>query len=369
VKKFYVVLALGLLLVAGCTQKSNPVSQEPSTKSIVAVSINSGYSAGNIGVYNISDSATYPDLMSISSDNDIRTYNGSTYVLDRVKDNIIKISGSIIADSTVVYEKNIGASVDIQDVAFISSTKAYITQYSSAQLVIFDPSTGIKLAKRIDLSAFNSHFPYSATVPYMSRELYYNGNVYVACQRLAIPTGSTYETVSDTSEIAVINTVSDSVIKTIKLIYKNPQELSICNGKLYVASVGSWGVNDGGVECIDLATGTNLGSIINESAFGGDLASFIVISDTKGYAVVSSPSYTNDVITFNPQAKTIGAKIAGIDNACSGHLAFDSTYIYIGDRSNSNPGIVIIDPSTDTKAGATKNIGLPPNSLSFLEVQ
>jgi len=72
--------------------------------------------------------------------------------------------------------------------------------------------------------------------------------------------------------------------------------------------------------------------------------------------------------SFNPQAKTVGAKIAGVDAPCSGHMVFDGNDLYIGDRSASNPGIVIIDPASDTKVGTTKNVGLPPNSLAYLNM-
>jgi hypothetical protein len=91
-----------------------------------------------------------------------------------------------------------------------------------------------------------------------------------------------------------------------------------------------------------------------------------VVSDTKGYAVISTPAFTTELHAFNPQIKTVGPKISGIDAPCSGHMAFDGAYVYVGDRSNSTPGIVIIDPKTDTKVGTTKNVGLPPNSLALL---
>jgi hypothetical protein len=94
-----------------------------------------------------------------------------------------------------------------------------------------------------------------------------------------------------------------------------------------------------------------------------------VISDTKGYAVISTPSYTTEVCPFDPQAKTMGPKIAGIDAPCSGHLAFDGKYVYVGDRSTTTPGIAVIDPATDAKVGLTKNIGLPPSSLALLEMK
>jgi hypothetical protein len=363
-----------LLLCYGCAQKeSNPASsQSQSAESIVAVSIAQDYSEGNIGMYSISDSTSYPNLLpGIYTDNDIRTYGSSTYILERYgKDNIIKISGSVIADSTVVYDKNIGASVNIQDIAFISSNKAYITQYVGSQVIIFNPSTGEKTGVSIDLSAYVAYAGTDSAVstPYCSRALYYNGKVYIACQRLKAPEGG-YIQAADNSLIVIVNAVSDTVEKTVRLAYKNPQELSVCNGKLYVAGVGIWGANDGGIECIDLSVDTNAGTIADEASLGGDVESIIVVSDTKGYAIISTPTYTTEAYSFNPQAKTKGSIISGVDSPCANHIAFDGKYVYIGDRSLTSPGIVVIDPATDLKVGDTKYVGLPPNSLAFLKIE
>jgi hypothetical protein len=337
--------------------------------SIAAVTISFDFTSGNIGLYRIFDSTAFKDQLPNWTDNDVRTFGGAIYVLERYgKDNIMKINGPTIAESSVAYEKNIGAAVNIQDIAFVNATKAYVTQLGSSKLVIIDPSTGLKTGKTIDLSAFNSYAGTkdSDVVPYMSRELFYNGKVYVACQRLKAPPGG-YIQAADTSKIVVIDAAADSVEKAINLVYKNPQELSICNGKLYVGSVGIWGANDAGIEAIDLSTDANIGSVVTEGSFSGDIASIIVISDTKGYAVISTPSYTTEVHPFNPQTKNIGPKIAGIDAPCSNHMAFDGKYVYVGDRSTTTPGIAVIDPATDLKVGTTKNIGLPPNSLAILE--
>jgi hypothetical protein len=364
--RFIKALAVSSILFMGCSEKNSPTSpQTASTKSIVAVTTSYDFSSGNIGLYSISDTTEYKNLFSIWKDNDIRTNDGAMYVLERYgKDNVLKIIGSIITDTTVIYERNIGASVNIQDIAFISSTKAYVTKLGSSQVTIIDPSTGLKSSRTIDLSVFNTYAGTDSAdiIPYMSRGLYYNGKVYIACQRLK----GAYMLAADTSKIIVINATTDSVIKAINLMYKNPQELSIFNGKLYVGSLGLYAVNDAGIEEIDLATDIDIGSIANESDFPGDIASIIVVSDTKGYAVISTPAYTRELHAFNPQAKTAGPKISGIDDPCSGHMVFDGAYVYVGDRSTTTPGIVIIDPQNDLKVGATKNIGLPPNSLSLL---
>jgi hypothetical protein len=368
-KKVLAVSSVLFICLVGCSPKSNPVLQTTSAKSIVAVSLSYAYDAGNMGLYSISDTVAYTNLLSIWTDNDIRTNDGAIYVLERSgKDNLLKISGSIIEASTVVYEKNIGAAVNIQDIALVSPTKAYVTQYASANVAIVDPQTGLRLSRTIDLSAFDTYAGTDSAdvLPYMGKELYYNGKVYIACQRLKAPAGG-YIQAADTSKIVVVNATTDSVAKAINLIYKNPQELSICNGKLYVGSVGIWGTNDAGIEAIDLTPDTNLGSVVGESAFPGDVASIIVVSETKGYAVISTPSFTTELHSFNPQTKSAGPKIAGIDAPCSGHMAFDGTYVYVGDRSITNPGIVVIDPVTDAKIGTTRNIGLPPNSLALLQ--
>jgi hypothetical protein len=364
-------LAVSAVNAAGESQLSAVQTAMPQpARSIVAVNISIDYAEGNMGLYSINDSTAYQNQLSIFSDNDIRTYNGAIYVLERLgKDGIIKIQGSTIADSKVVYDKNIGAAVNIQDIAFISASKAYVTQFQSTQVVIFDPSTGTKAAKTIDLSAFDAYAgtDSAAPFPYMSKALYYNGKVYVACQRLHAPAGG-YIQAADTSCIVVINAVSDSVEKTIKLAYKNPQELSICNGKMYVASVGKYGMNDGGIECIDLTVGTNTGTIMDENALQGDVGTLIVISDTKGYVVISTPSFATEMWAFNPLAKTRGLKISGIDSPGTNHLAYDGARVYVADRSITTPGIVAVDPATDTKVGATKNLGLPPNSLAYLNL-
>ena len=171
-EKIIGVTLTAVLLFCGCLKNNNPASpQHSSAKSVVAVSISLNYSEGTMGLYSITDSAAYKNLLSIWTDNDIRTYNGSIYVLERSgRDNIFRIAGSVIADSTVVYDRNIGSSVNIQDIAFISPIKAYITQYANPQVVIFNPSTGEKANKTVDLSAYVAYFgtDSATSTPYAS---------------------------------------------------------------------------------------------------------------------------------------------------------------------------------------------------------
>ncbi|MBN1980396.1 MAG: hypothetical protein JW795_02610, partial [Chitinivibrionales bacterium] len=82
-------------------------------------------------------------LLPIHSDSRVQTYGGSVYIIERfTKDNIIRINGSTISPATIAYQHHLGDGVNLHDIAFISETKAYVTQYNSADLLVFNPATG-----------------------------------------------------------------------------------------------------------------------------------------------------------------------------------------------------------------------------------
>jgi hypothetical protein len=61
----------------------------------------------------------------------------------------------------------------------------------------------------------------------------------------------------------------------------------------------------------------------------------------------------------------VGQKVQNIDNAFGG-LTFDGQLLYVGDRSLTKPGIVVIDPVDDSKKSGPFDMGLPPNALAVL---
>lgn len=341
-------------------------------KSVVATTTAADYSAGNVGTLKLENNSVLQNLLAVHSDTYVRTYHGATYIVERLgKDNIIKITGRDIAPAKVDYQVNIGHSVNLQDIAFAKDDKAYITQMQSKDLVIFNPATGTKTGT-IDLSRFNT-FAGAANAesyPYMSSAVVYGGFLYVACQRLAH--SGVYLNPGDTSLIVIISTFSDSVTGTIKLTKKNPYSVGICDGKMYVSSSGAWeNSTDGGVECVDLFSNTNLGVVAMEEDFGGDISTIQMTGPDKGYVAVgkNSPDFSTfwtEVMSFNPQTRCVGQKVQNIDNAFGG-LAFDGQLLYVGDRSLTKPGIVVIDPADDSKKSGPFDMGLPPNALAVLK--
>jgi hypothetical protein len=341
-------------------------------KTVVATTTAADYSSGNVGTLRLEDNSVQQNLLAVHSDTYIRTYHGAMYIIERLgKDNVIKITGRDIAPAKVDYQVNIGHSVNLQDIAFANDNKAYITQLQSKDLVIFNPATGAKTGS-IDLSRFNT-FAGAANAepyPYMSSAVVYGGFLYVACQRLAH--SGAYLIPGDTSLIVILSTISDSVTGTIALSKKNPYSVSICNGKMFVSSSGAWGnATDGGVECVDLFSNMNLGVVAMEGDFGGDISTIQMTGPDKGYVAVgkNSPDFSTfwtEIMSFNPQTRCVGQKVQNIDNAFGG-IAFDGQLLYVGDRSLTKPGIVVIDPADDSKKTGPFDIGLPPNALAVLK--
>jgi hypothetical protein len=189
-------------------------------------------------------------------------------------------------------------------------------------------------------------------------------SVFVACQRL-----KSFQP-ADTSCIAIISTMTNSVVGSVKLINKNPVSMSIFGNILYVSCAGNaWSTpTDGGIERIDLATGQNLGVLVSEPVLGGDMGTILVTSASQGYAVVSLSFTQNAVIPFNPATGVKSTAILGIDNAFGG-IVSAGKYLYVGDRSLTAPGVVVIDMMTNLKTAGPLNVGIAPNSLAYLRIQ
>ncbi|MBN1306655.1 MAG: hypothetical protein JXA18_01970 [Chitinispirillaceae bacterium] len=329
--------------------------------SIVSVNSSLDYSEGNTAVYDIDKAKAFANVRTIDSDNNVRTFNGAVYIIERTQCDIIKITGSAISKDNIETEVHIGNATNIHDIAFISATKAYVTQYDATDVVIYNPATGKVTGETISLTDFT---PDGASNPNMDAAVYYDGNVYIGLQKYTDDWSLT-----DNSSVAVIDASTDEVQGEIVLDAKNPQGMCIYNDRLYVACTGSFGAQDGGIEVIDLAAGATDGILVTEAALGGDVSNVIIVNSTTGYAVVADASWTNAVVCFNPTDGNRHGTIAGVENAAQFGLAWDGTYFYVGDRSAANPGLLIVDTSDNSVVSGPHDLGMPPNAIALLEVE
>ena len=72
------------------------------------------------------------------------------------------------------------------------------------------------------------------------------------------------------------------------------------DGALVVSEVGTFGVNDGGIERVDLASETAQGFFVTEADLGGDITDFVLVSDHLGYALVAKADFTTTLVAFDP---------------------------------------------------------------------
>jgi len=343
----------------------NDVEPPTATVSIAVTAIAADYTAANFEIISTDNYSVRQNIIpGLHTDNAVRAFNGDVYILERFgKDNVIKYNAKKTA---VEYQEHIGEGLNIQDIAVVSETKAYISCLQNSGLIVFNPKIGKKLST-IDLSRFNAYAGTDSAeaYPFASALAVYGDYLYVACQRL----NSLFE-VADTSLIAVINTRTNAIVTSIKLNKKNPASMDVLGDKLLVSSSGDWSdvtATSSGIEMIDLVNNENLGLIADGGAFGGSLGSVIFVSQSKAYAAAMTANWTTDVIEFNPAAKTVGAKINGITDG-SGGLAYDGSKLYIGDRGDNGAGAGVAAVNTSTNnVERTIQTGMPPSGVAVIK--
>ncbi len=366
--KSTILTGLTAILFASCsdpvsdTVKTDPSADPPIAPAIgIAVTTASAdYSAANFEIISTDNYSVRQNLFpGLYTDNAIRSFGGDVYILERYgKDNVVKYNTTKTA---IEYQEAVGVGLNIQDIAVISETKAYISCHESADMIVFNPSTG-KRVSTIDLSRFNTYVGTDSAeaYPYMSSLAVYGDYLYVACQRLNSLYGA-----ADTSLIAVIDTRADTVVTSVKLNKKNPMSMDVFGSKLIVSSSGDWAdvtATTSGVEMIDLTSNKNLGLIADGSAFGGALGNVVFVSSEKAYVAVTVGWPDNYIFEFNPQTKTIGAPISGISDG-SGGLAYYGSKLYVGNRDYSSSGVAVVNTSTNIVERKIST-GMPPSGLA-----
>jgi hypothetical protein len=133
-------------------------------------------------------------------------------------------------------------------------------------------------------------------------------------------------------------------------------------GVAYFSAVGFFGLSDGGVIACELSDPTVQQMLLSENAAGGDILDVEIISDTKGFAIIATPSFTTELIAFNPST---GTKIGPTMYAPGGYDLNDiepsSLGLLLADRKPTNAGIRCFDMATNAQLpGVPISTGLPP---------
>ena len=347
--------------------------------------VSSDFSSG--GRFNIIDTASLlplPSLSNIHSDAVLRYANGKVYIINRLnRDSILVLDPSLAFLPQQEFSVEQGSNP--QDIAYINSSKAYISLYNRKYILVVNPSSGVIL-NRIDLSAYSETSSSGSTgidgFPEMSRMALYNSILYLQLQRLDRNHPSGFPYPGEDSYLLRIDTVTDQILGVIKTPARNPfGKMQIFNigqdPHLIVCLPGKLGYLselDGGIGAYNLVKGEFRESfLLLESEVGGDVLDMILKSETDGYAFVLDKGFNKTVVRFNPstgkKTSTIATYTSSAGNI-SGMALSSSGKLFLGDSGFSNPGVSVYDTNQNPPVLLTPtplSVGLKPFELEILK--
>lgn len=307
-----------------------------------------------------------PERM-LGSDPVVRRFGERLYVLNRFLGDNVQILDPA-ADYATVAQCSTGAGTNPHDIVVVGPERAFVSLYEVGEILVVDPTPAENcdgfILDRFDLTAIAD----ADGVPELDQMALVAGRLYVVAQRLD---RDNFFAPAGPGAVAVVDPDTGELLQTIELAAGNPfaatKGLTLDGASLVIAQVGSFGVLDGGIERIDLRTGTSSGLLITEEALGGDILDFVLGDDGTGWAVVSNADFTNDLVRFDAASGEVidrpirGAGfLADIEANTRGEL-------YVADRSPERPGVRVFKIFDGTEATpAPLDTGLPPAEIVFV---
>ncbi|NND91436.1 MAG: hypothetical protein HKN42_11275 [Granulosicoccus sp.] len=345
------------------------------------------YGSGRIDRISLADGnvidGSYPAAL---SDIDIDTDGVHPYQIGRF--NIDSITRFDAVDTSIVdYQYSVldtgTVSANPQDIAFVDSSKAYLTRRGSSKLWIINPDAALaddfKIGE-IDLGA------YDIDLPNMTDAIIVDNKLFVLIERLLelpqaqVPDKRAY--------VAVFNTITDTEIDTnqgagglkgIELLVTNPTSLQYdeATGQIYLVGRGNYfestelttDFHSGGIQVIDPTTYQH--SVILDDGTDTDNQGYFlqveIIDAGLGYLVTYASFGDASLRTFNPSTGLLSDEtipelqnidITTIAEGPDGHL-----WVGINDAS---PGFYRIDLATGLLAPEFVATSLVPQGIAFI---
>ena len=329
------------------------------------------FSTGKLSVADLDTRAVTKDVAPVHSDAVMRWYGGLLYVVNRFgQDNIQVIDPAL--NYATVRQFSTGNGSNPQDICFVSATKAYVTRYELADLLIVNPATGASLGV-IPLGAFAD----ADGIPEMAHMVRVDRRVFVAIQRLDRNAG--YQP-TDKSLVAVIDAVADTVLdadpittgkQAIRLTGKNPYTVFAfdhATTRLLIGCAGAYTTLDGGIEYVDPVRMTSLGYAITEAALGGDVGDIAWSTAGHSYAIVSDANFDTQLVSWSALT---GQKLATVYSP-GGFVLNDcelndhgELYVCNSDQLSPDLGLHVFRVSDDMHVAGPLDCGLPPYQVTF----
>ena len=311
---------------------------------------------------------TRPDTP-IHSDAVVRVAGGRVFVVNRFLADNLQVLDPARGLATVL-QCSTGAGSNPHDVVVAGPHKAYVTRYDERELWIVDPDAASCAGFRrgaIDLSPWGD----ADGLPEMDQMALVGDRLFVSLERLDrtrqfAPAGR--------SRLVVLDTKTDAVVGAVELSGANAfgdasgLAREPGTGKLVISEAGNIArTGDGGLERVDPFTLAAEGFFVTERDLGGNVADFVLVSPTKGYAIVLDDQLRNLLVAFDPSQRVVTRRLVmRTEYLPDIALAPDGT-LWLADDGLPAPGIRIFDTLTDRQLTSRAiDVGLPPFAMGFL---
>ncbi len=279
-----------------------------------------------------------PDLMVAHSDSTVRTGMGKVFVVGRMGgDYLLAADDETFA---VKYQTPLGAGSNPQDVALVSTCKAYVSLYQSATLAVVDPSTGNLLRTAVSLSEYADAdgSPEAAWMAVVDEN-----TVAVAIQNLEdwAPSRS--------GRILLVDTQTDTVSGAIGLTSRNPFSPLVRVGAntFAVGCVDDFSGNQGGIEVFDTQARTSR-LAVPAAVLGGVPTDLAMEDENCGYALVNTPGWESGIRAFCLDGTVGGWLLAPGRYTVTGLALTDDLRLVVADATASAAGVRLVDVATGT---------------------
>jgi DNA-binding beta-propeller fold protein YncE len=342
----------------------------PAARAGIAAVVTTDFETGALATVGVSRHAVGHPSTPIHSDAVVRTAGGLVYVVNRLGGDNLEVLDPARGFASIL-QCSTGVGSNPHDVALVDAHKAYVTRFNRPELWIVDPGAPPSCAGffrgAIDLG------PYAAAngIPDMDQMALVGDRLFVSLEELDrnrqfAPAGK--------SRLVVIDVTTDQVVGTVVLSGTNAFSASPeirrdpTTGALLLAEVGNiYKTGDGGIERVDPTTLTASGFFVTERELGGNITDFLIVSGTKGYALLLDDSLRNELVAFDPSRGVVTRRMfASAQYLSAIELAPDGT-LWLADRTLGASGIRIFDTTTDRQRTRTPiPTGLPPFAMAFL---
>jgi len=247
--------------------------------------------------------------------------------------------------------------VNAQDIVPWNHTSALVSRWNSNMLIRINPETGEYLNPPYISYALQSDSDLTVDPAKMARV---GERAWVQLQRLD---RKNFWVPAPPSYIGVVDFEAGRSEKLITLKGTNPSSDFVFggNGKVYVSCAGKFGVLDGGIEQLDIATAESDGIVVKESDLGGEIVDFAVAGSTA-WAIAYNAKFDTRLLKLKLPEWKIEAQWLETDGKNPlQSLIHDAerNLIFVASRDVNQPSVIVFDAETGSEV-TRYDVGLPP---------